>query len=78
MAKKSLMVKRDRVAARVARELKREAEGGKPATFTTREYTRCTRCGRARGVSKKFKLCRICFRELALSGQIPSITKASW
>ena len=55
-----------------------QAEGGKPATFTTREYTRCTRCGRARGVSKKFKLCRICFRELALSGQIPGITKASW
>jgi small subunit ribosomal protein S14 len=29
-------------------------------------------------VIRKFKLCRLCFRELALSGQIPGVTKASW
>ena len=29
-------------------------------------------------VYKKFGLCRICFRELALQGQIPGVTKASW
>jgi small subunit ribosomal protein S14 len=46
--------------------------------FAVRRYTRCTRCGRARAVMRKFRLCRICFRELAVSGQIPGITKASW
>ena len=34
--------------------------------FSTRNYTRCTRCGRPHGVLSKFGLCRICFRELAL------------
>jgi len=47
-------------------------------TFKARRYCRCTRCGRARGYMRKFKLCRICFRELAVSGQIPGVTKASW
>ena len=37
-----------------------------------------TRCGRARAYIGKFKLCRICFRELALAGRIPGVTKASW
>ena len=46
--------------------------------FAARKYCRCSRCGRARGYMRKFKLCRICFRELAVSGQIPGITKASW
>jgi len=46
--------------------------------FSTRRYTRCQRCGRARSVLRKFKLCRICFRELALTGQIPGVVKASW
>jgi small subunit ribosomal protein S14 len=46
--------------------------------FPVRKYTRCSRCGRPRAVLKKFRLCRICFRELALTGQIPGVTKASW
>lgn len=46
--------------------------------FSARGYTRCARCGRARSVIRKFQLCRLCFRELALSGQIPGVTKASW
>ncbi|MBN2009132.1 type Z 30S ribosomal protein S14 [candidate division KSB1 bacterium] len=46
--------------------------------FEVRKYTRCNRCGRPRGVYKKYGLCRICFRELALQGQIPGVTKASW
>ena len=46
--------------------------------FGVRAYTRCRRCGRARSVYRKFGLCRICFRELALSGQIPGVVKASW
>ena len=43
-----------------------------------REYTRCERCGRPHAVIRKFKLCRICFRELAYKGQIPGVKKASW
>lgn len=46
--------------------------------FNVREYTRCERCGRPHSVYRKFKLCRICFRELANKGEIPGVTKASW
>ncbi len=46
--------------------------------FGVRAYSRCSRCGRTRAHIRKFQLCRICFRELALSGQIPGVTKASW
>ncbi|HHJ51923.1 MAG TPA: type Z 30S ribosomal protein S14 [Caldithrix abyssi] len=46
--------------------------------FQVREYHRCSRCGRPRGYLRKFGLCRICFRELALQGEIPGIKKASW
>jgi small subunit ribosomal protein S14 len=46
--------------------------------FRVRAYSRCARCGRARAYIRKYKLCRICFRELAVSGQIPGVTKASW
>jgi small subunit ribosomal protein S14 len=46
--------------------------------FKVRRYNRCKRCGRPRGYLRKFGLCRICFRELALSGEIPGIVKASW
>ncbi len=46
--------------------------------FTVRDYTRCERCGRPHAVYRKFKLCRICFRELAYKGQIPGVKKASW
>ncbi len=46
--------------------------------FSTRAYTRCTMCGRARAVYQKFKICRICLRELAHRGEIPGMRKASW
>ncbi|KRG08024.1 type Z 30S ribosomal protein S14 [Lederbergia galactosidilytica] len=46
--------------------------------YQVREYTRCERCGRPHSVIRKFKLCRICFRELAYQGQIPGLKKASW
>lgn len=46
--------------------------------FEVRGYTRCERCGRPHSVFRKFKLCRICFRELAHKGEIPGVTKASW
>ena len=46
--------------------------------YKVREYTRCERCGRPHSVIRKFKLCRICFRELAYKGEIPGVKKASW
>jgi small subunit ribosomal protein S14 len=46
--------------------------------FAVRRYHRCQRCGRARGYLRKFGLCRICFREQALRGEIPGVRKASW
>lgn len=46
--------------------------------FRVREHNRCQRCGRSRGFLRKFRLCRICFRNLALDGQLPGVVKASW
>ena len=51
-----------------------KAEGRK-AKFAVRMRNRCFRCGRPRGY---IGLCRICFRQLALSGEIPGVIKASW
>jgi len=46
--------------------------------FPVRNYNRCERCGRPHAIFSKFKLCRICFRELAYKGEIPGVTKSSW
>lgn len=46
--------------------------------FSTRAYNRCKLCGRPRAYYRKFKICRICFRNLAHVGQIPGVRKASW
>ncbi|TET17472.1 MAG: type Z 30S ribosomal protein S14 [Candidatus Cloacimonadota bacterium] len=46
--------------------------------FKVRAYHRCVRCGRSRAYLRKFGLCRICFRQLALRGVIPGVRKASW
>ncbi|GIV97532.1 MAG: 30S ribosomal protein S14 type Z [Herpetosiphonaceae bacterium] len=50
----------------------------RPPKFAVRAHNRCKRCGRPRGYIRKFGLCRICFRELALRGLIPGVTKSSW
>lgn len=50
----------------------------KKPKFETRSYTRCRRCGRARAFLRDFGICRICFREMALRGEIPGVVKASW
>ena len=39
---------------------------------------RCRSCGRPRAVYRKFNLCRICLRNLALAGEVPGVTKSSW
>jgi len=46
--------------------------------YKIRNRNRCRRCGRPRGFLGKFEMCRICFRLLALKGEIPGVTKASW
>lgn len=46
--------------------------------FSTRRYNRCSLCGRSRGYYRKFKICRLCFRQLAHQGEIPGVKKASW
>jgi small subunit ribosomal protein S14 len=46
--------------------------------FAVRHRNRCNRCGRPRGYLRKFKLCRICFRELSLQGHVPGVIKSSW
>lgn len=50
----------------------------RPPKFGVRAYNRCRLCGRPRGYLRKFQMCRICFRELALKGEVPGIVKASW
>lgn len=50
----------------------------RPPKFRVRAYARCERCGRPRAVFRRFRLCRICLRELAYRGEIPGMTKASW
>jgi len=54
----------------IARETRRK--------YPTRVRNRCEMCGRPRGYLRRFHLCRICFREQAMSGKIPGIIKASW
>ena len=50
----------------------------RPPKFKSRAYNRCKRCGRPRAYYRKFGLCRICLRQLAHTGELPGITKASW
>ncbi len=50
----------------------------RPPKFKTQAYNRCMQCGKTRGYYRKFKLCRICLRELASKGDIPGLVKASW
>ena len=50
----------------------------RPPRFKVRAHHRCKLCGRPRGYIRKFELCRLCFRELALKGEVPGVVKASW
>ena len=54
------------------------AKANRPPKFKVRAYNRRRRCGRARAYMRRFGICRICFRELALEGMIPGVKKASW
>ena len=50
----------------------------RPPRFKARAYNRCRCCGRPRAYMRRFQICRICFRTLALEGKLPGITKSSW
>jgi small subunit ribosomal protein S14 len=54
------------------------AKARKQQKCKVRQYNRCQLCGRPRGYLRKFGMCRVCFREMALQGLIPGVTKASW
>ncbi len=54
------------------------AKAKREPKFSTRVVRRCQLCGRPRSVYRKFRICRICLRELANQGKIPGMKKASW
>ncbi|MDH5542224.1 MAG: type Z 30S ribosomal protein S14 [Nitrospinota bacterium] len=54
------------------------AKAKKKPKFKVRAYNRCPLCGRPRAFLRKFEMCRICFRKLALEGKLPGVTKSSW
>ena len=53
-------------------------KANKKPKYSSRTVRRCNRCGRPRAYIRKFGLCRICFRQQALRGEIPGVKKASW
>ncbi|MFQ5478520.1 MAG: type Z 30S ribosomal protein S14 [Candidatus Binatia bacterium] len=54
------------------------AKAARKPKFKVRGYSRCMQCGRPRSVYRRFKLCRICLRKMALEGVLPGLVKASW
>ena len=89
MAKKSIIArqaKRERMVQRQAelrRKLKKEGDWEAldklPRNASAvRLKNRCMLTGRPKGYMRKFGLCRVMFRKMALEGKIPGVTKASW
>lgn len=50
----------------------------KKRKYEVRVRNRCKMCGRPRGYMRRFGLCRICFRQEALKGNLPGVVKSSW
>ncbi|HKW96901.1 MAG TPA: type Z 30S ribosomal protein S14 [Bryobacteraceae bacterium] len=75
MATTARKAKNIRSARAIARA---RAERKKVPKLEVRHRNRCWRCGRARAFLRKFGICRLCFRQLALNGEIPGVIKASW
>jgi small subunit ribosomal protein S14 len=61
----------------VSRKALMNKAGQKPK-FSARAYNRCPICGRPRAFMRKFGICRICFRNKALAGELPGVRKSSW
>jgi small subunit ribosomal protein S14 len=89
MSKKSIKArekKRERMVAKYADLRKKLKEAGDYEALDklphnalpVRLHNRCKLTGRPKGYMRKFGLCRVKFREMALEGKIPGVTKASW
>lgn len=89
MAKKSIIAreaKRQRMVEKYAKlreELKAsgdyEALDKLPRNASpVRLHNRCKLTGRPKGYMRRFGICRVQFREMALAGKIPGVRKASW
>jgi len=74
MARKAIVYKQQQGLKKYLRD---KAAGRKPK-FPTRVYNRCNLCGRRHGYMRFFGICRICFREKAVNGDIPGVSKSSW
>ena len=55
-----------------------EIKARKRPKFSSRAYNRCPVCGRSRAFLRRFGICRICFRNMALAGELPGVRKSSW
>jgi small subunit ribosomal protein S14 len=55
-----------------------EVKARRAPKFAARGYNRCPICGRSRAFMRKFGLCRICFRNMSLRGELPGVRKSSW
>ena len=53
-------------------------KANRPPKFRVRAHNRCKLCGRPRAYIRRFGMCRICFRENALTGKLPGVVKSSW
>jgi len=89
MAKKSIIAreaKRQKMVAKYAElreQLKKEGRYDEldklPRNASpVRLHNRCKLSGRPKGYMRRFGICRVKFREMALDGKIPGVTKASW
>jgi small subunit ribosomal protein S14 len=59
-------------------KLSKVVKSKRPPKYKVQQHNRCQLCGRPRAYMRKFGLCRICFRELAVTGVIPGVRKSSW
>ena len=55
-----------------------EVKAERKPKFSSRGYNRCPLCGRPRAFMRKFGVCRICFRNMSLRGELPGVRKSSW
>ncbi len=89
MAKKSIIArenKRQRMVAKYASLRKKLKESGDYDALDKlprnanpiRLHNRCLLTGRPKGYMRKFGICRVKFRQMALDGKIPGVTKAAW
>ncbi|MFH2019137.1 MAG: type Z 30S ribosomal protein S14 [bacterium] len=53
-------------------------KGRRKPKFSSRVQHRCKLCGRGKAYIRIVGMCRLCFREQAIKGNLPGITKASW